>query len=73
MDEAGEYLVDPASPEQQARMVLVHLQTGRDSGESDGDGPEARAGLWDELEWISDDLGEDVDSLDESYEAAEFY
>jgi hypothetical protein len=72
MDDTGEYLVDPASPEQQAAMVLAHLQAGRSSGESDGDDPEAQAGLWDELEWISDDLGEDVDSLDENYEA-EFY
>ncbi len=73
MDDSGEYLVDPASPEQHAAMVLAHLQGGRASGESEGEERDARAGLWDELEWISDEMGEDVDSLDESYETVEFY
>jgi hypothetical protein len=50
-------------------MVLAHLQASRSYGE----GGAAPAGVWDELEWISDDLGEDVGALDESYEALEFY
>jgi len=72
MDDAGEYLVDPASPEQQAAMVLAHLQTR--AGDTVA---EARAGgayFWDELEWIGEDAGEGVGSLSESFdEMVEFY
>ena len=44
MDDTGEYLVDPASPEQHASMVLAHLQAGRGWGESYGEGRDAPGG-----------------------------
>jgi len=62
MDESGEYLVDPASPEQQAALVLSHLQTG---------GSEAAEWAGDSLEWAGDSV-DDFES-DESSETVEFY
>ncbi len=73
MDESGEYLIDPASPEQQAAMVLVHLNAGRTVDEFNSDGSGDAAEYWDELEWLPEGVGED-DSLNETVGATvEFY
>jgi hypothetical protein len=48
--ESGEYLIDPASPEQQAALVLSHLQSGAPRSQTDaGEVIEA-------VEWMSEDL-----------------
>ncbi len=70
--ESGEFLVDPASPEQQAALVLSHLQSARparihsDSGEFTGMG-----------EWMSEELAdfesEEWLESEEGIEMARFY
>ena len=69
-DDAGEYLIDPASSEQQAALVLSHLQA------------EGLAGLvappvelHDAVEWMADsaDDWEADDSVGESIETVRFY
>jgi len=60
-DEAGEFLVDPASPEQQAALVLAHLQRPRPASIEAASDAEwfQEFGEADTTEWIAaEDLGE---------------
>jgi hypothetical protein len=50
--ESGEYLIDPASPEQQAAAVLSHLQSGAPQTQSDS-GKHIET-----VEWMSEDLAD---------------
>ena len=56
-DDSGQYMVDPASPEQQAAMVLAHVNSGkalRTSGRDvGGDFDES----WQDVEWLPAKLG----------------
>ena len=69
--ESGEYLIDPASPEQQAAVVLSHLQSGAaglqpDSGE-----------FVETVEWMSEELADSESEewleSEESTEMVRFY
>lgn len=62
-DESGEYLVDPASPEQQAALVLSHLQYARSGTRKDDIEQFADASMTESAEWAGA----------ESAEAVEFY
>lgn len=70
--ESGEYLIDPASPEQQAALVLSHLESARPARlQSDaGDFPES-------AKWMLEELGEqDAEEWlesEENTEMAHFY
>ena len=69
--ESGEYLIDPASPEQHAAVVLSHLQSGAAGFQPDsGEFVEA-------VEWISEELGssesEEWLESEESTEMVEFF
>ena len=71
LGESGEYLVDPASPEQQSALVLAHIQAaGLPRSRSNTD--------WtNEVEWMSEDSGdsesEDWPESEEGVETVEFY
>jgi hypothetical protein len=47
--ESGEYLIDPASPEQQAALVLSHLQSSAPRSQSDS------GEIMETVEWMSED------------------
>jgi len=70
--ENGEYLIDPASPEQHAALVLSHVRTARQYGpeSEDADFPET-------AEWMSESSGdqesEEWVESGESVESVEFY
>jgi hypothetical protein len=70
--ESGEFLVDPASPEQQAALVLSHLRRAPPAG-TQGES----ADFAESTEWIVEELGEAESAQwpesDESVEAAQFY
>jgi hypothetical protein len=70
-DASGEYMIDPASPEQQAALVLSHLQSGTTQF------PESNTSEFAEtVEWIAEfDGSESEDWLesDESSEMVRFY
>jgi len=70
--ESGEYLVDPASPEQQAALVLSHLHSPRaETFESDS------AELMETVEWMNEELADSESDewieSEESIEMVEFY
>jgi hypothetical protein len=70
-DESGEYLIDPASPEQQAALVLTRLQPDRES-EFDPESSESD----DAAEWTIEALDPESDDwveFDDSSEAVSFY
>jgi hypothetical protein len=69
--ENGEYLIDPASPEQHAALVLSHVRTVRQYGQESEE-----ADLPETAEWMSesgDQESEEWVESGESLESVEFY
>ena len=71
-DESGEYLVDPASPEQQGALVLARLQPDRES-EFDSESSESdEAAEW-MIEALGDPQSDEWVEFEDSVEATGFY
>ena len=70
--ETGEYLIDPASPEQQAALVLSHLQAARASRFQDDSGELLETAEW-MLEELADSESEEWLESEESAEMVRFY
>jgi len=70
LGESGEYLVDPASPEQQAALVLSRLRSLRPAWLRSDSGDFAES-----VEWIAEDLGDSDEWIEseESGETVQFY
>jgi hypothetical protein len=70
LGESGEYLVDPASPEQQAALVLSRLRFDRSRAASES------SDITEFTEWMSEESGSesgDWIEVDESADTVEFY
>jgi hypothetical protein len=62
-DDSGEYLIDPASPEQQGALVLARLQPDRESAFDSDDGESDEAAEW-AIEAQPDEWVEFADSVE---------
>ncbi|MGB7208405.1 MAG: hypothetical protein WBD27_07085 [Pyrinomonadaceae bacterium] len=70
-DDSGEYLIDPASPEQQAALVLSHLQSVPTQDQEFALGEFAETVDW--IEEFGGSESEDWLESDESAEMVQFY
>jgi hypothetical protein len=70
--ESGEYLIDPASPEQHAAIVLSHLQPGAGEFQESDEGEFVET-----VEWLTEEFdeseSEEWPEYDEDIESVEFY
>ena len=71
-DESGEYLIDPASPEQQGALVLKRLQPDRESDFDSESSESDEAAEW-TIKALGDPESTEWVEFDDSGEAASFY
>ncbi len=71
-DESGEYMVDPASPEQQGAVVLAHLESERESAFGSESSEFVETTEW-MIESLADPQADEWAEFDQSVESASFY